>query len=45
MFVGNLTKKDWDRAGHFCKECDEAYTQPLLLNRASAKKEWELQRT
>ena len=45
MFVGNLTKRDWDRAGHFCKECDEAYTQPLLLNRASARKEWEVQRT
>jgi hypothetical protein len=45
MFVGNLTKKEWDRAGHFCKECEEAYAQPLLLNRASAKKEWEVQRT
>jgi len=40
MFVGNMSKKDWDRVGHFCKECDEAYAQPLLMNRAATKKEW-----
>ena len=45
MFVGNLTQKDWDRLGHFCKECDEAYTQPLLLKRSAAKREWEVERT
>lgn len=39
MFVGNMSKKDWDRVGHFCKECDEAYAQPLLMNRAATKKE------
>jgi hypothetical protein len=40
MFVGNLTKKDWDRAGHFCKECEEAYSAPLLMNGSAAGKEW-----
>jgi hypothetical protein len=42
MFVGTLSKKDWDRAGHFCKECDEAYSQPLMLSGSSAKKEWAI---
>jgi hypothetical protein len=45
MFVGNMTKKDWDRLGHFCKECDEAYTEPLLVKRTSASREWGVQRT
>jgi len=39
MFVGNLSRKDWDRGGHFCKECDEAYAAPLLVNGSVAGKE------
>jgi hypothetical protein len=40
MYVGNLTKKDWDRAGHFCKECDDAYSRPMMIDPAAIKKEW-----
>ncbi len=40
MYVGNLSKRDWDRAGHFCKECDDAYSTPIMLNPAMIKKEW-----
>jgi hypothetical protein len=40
MYVGNLTKKDWDRAGHFCKECDDAYPGLMMINPAAIKKEW-----
>lgn len=40
MYVGNLTKKDWDQAGHFCKECDDAYPGPMMINPAAIKKEW-----
>lgn len=39
MFMGNLSKRDWDRTGHFCKECDEAYSRPLLLKSVSTKKD------
>jgi hypothetical protein len=39
MFVGNLSRKDWDRAGHFCRECEEAYPAPLLMNGPAPRKE------
>lgn len=42
MFVGNLSKRDWDRAGHFCKECEDAYAVPLLMDGSAAGKEWTL---
>jgi hypothetical protein len=33
MFVGNLSQRDWDRGGHFCRECEEVYARPLMLRR------------
>jgi hypothetical protein len=42
MYVGNLSKRDWDRAGHFCKECDDAYSMPMMINPAMIKKEWSI---
>jgi hypothetical protein len=40
MFVGNLTQREWDQVGHFCRECEEAYPAPVLMNRPGTGKEW-----
>lgn len=42
MFVGNLTQREWDRAGHFCRECEEAYAAPMLMHRTTVRKEYRV---
>jgi hypothetical protein len=39
MFVGNLTLREWDRTDHFCKECEEAYAAPVLMQRSTVRQE------
>ncbi len=45
FFVGNLTVRQWDQAGHLCKDCDESYGSPGMILMNNGVELWKTQPT
>jgi hypothetical protein len=41
FFVGNMNVKEWDKAGHLCKDCDEAYGSPRMILMNQVPEPWK----
>jgi hypothetical protein len=41
QFMGNLTRRDWDRSFHLCQECVESHDNFIIMARDKSQKDWE----
>ena len=40
QFMGNLTRRDWDRDGHICKDCEEPRSAPMWIMMDGLRPMW-----
>lgn len=45
FFVGNLTPREWDHAGHLCKDCEESYGNTSMILMPNGVEPWKTQPT
>jgi hypothetical protein len=45
FFVGNMTLREWDQAGHLCQECEESYGTPGMILMNNGLEPWKTQPT
>jgi len=45
LFVGSMSTREWDRASHLCKDCDETYGNPRMILMNHIPEPWKVLNT
>jgi hypothetical protein len=41
LFVGSMSLKEWDKASHLCRDCDETYGNPRMILMNHVPEPWK----